>query len=276
MDWMTAYTADITQSGLSLKHGGTSRFVRDIDCLKAPCDTEVVYTEDTITLKATGEVYIKPTRWTTKGDGFYKKGSIIGEVPNYSTISYIVESLVKIFKAQGNLNYSEMMNNIKFTDCFNHSTEHTIQYSKGKVRVGNRSWKRDSRLIKIPIGGKVAPYERICSGTQSMDTLNKSSLDTRFNIFRNQITELRGATEEILEMVFCILTNGGKEWIGVMKLNTKENQSAFSAMGYGYAKKALSRVVTHDLKINAAEILSQLVMGNMFYRINASINKELQ
>lgn len=276
MDWMTSYTTDITQSGLSLKHGGTLRYVREEDQLIAPYDTEVEFTEDLIILKATGDTYIKPTRWSTKGDGFYKKGSIIGEVPNYRTISYVVESLVKIFKAQGNLNYKDMMNNIKFSDCFNHSTAHTLRYSNNKVHLGKRSWKRDSRLIKVPIGSVINPYQRICSGTQSMESMNKSSLDTRFNIFFNQISELHSATEEILEMVFCLLTNHGKDWTGVMKLNTSENNSAFSALGYGYAKKAASRIVTKDLKINAADILSQLVMGNMFYRINASINKELQ
>lgn len=271
IDWMTSFASDLTQSGLSLKHGGVNRFVQECDKFYAPYDTEVEFTEDKIILKSSGEEYIKPTRWSTRGNGFYKKGELIGEVPNYVTLTINLESIVKLLKAQGSLNYSDMSNDIQFSDCFNRSSEVTLNYSNGKVIAGNLKWKRDSRFIPYPIGTKIKPYQRLCSGLQSMSSLNKSSVSTKYNIFRNQILELRNISEEIIEMLFRIVTIGG-EFGGIMRANVGSNKSALSAIGFGYSKRALTRVVEGDLKVNSKDPMSEMIITPMLYKLIEAIN----
>lgn len=273
-DWMTAFSSDIVQSGLSLKHQSTMRFVEQFSKFKAPYDTEVEYIEDKIILKATGEEYILPTRWSTRGPGFYKKGDLIGEVPDYKTFTIKVESLVKLFKAQGSLKYREMSNNIDMKECFNRSTESKLEYRNGEVRVGKLSWRRNRDFIPYPIGSMIPPYARIRAGLQNMINLNKSNISTRFNIFYNQVNELRPINIELAEMIFKILTNNGKDYQGLQRANTKNNPNALSAAGYGYARSAMTRVVPGDLKIDTQQPLSQVLLTPMFWKLIAAINKK--
>lgn len=271
--WMTSFAEVLTQSSLALKHGGINRFVPDSHRLIAPYDTEVTYMEDVIILEAKNEVYIKPTKWSTRGPGFYKKGSLIGEVPEYVTLTINLESIVRLLKAQGSLGHKDMSNDIVFTDCFNRSKPETLTYSSGKVKVGNRSWKRDSRFINRPINSIIEPYGRISTGLQDMDKLNKSSIHTRYNIFRNQLLELREVSEEIVEMVFRIVTFGENEFGGIQRSNTSRNDSALSAIGFGYSKSALTRIVNDDLKINVKDPMSEIIITPMLYKLIDSLNK---
>lgn len=272
-DWMTAFSSDVVQSGLSLKHESTMRFVGMFSKFRAPYDTEVEYTEDRIILKATGDEYILPTRWSTRGPGFYKKDQLIGEVPDYKTFTIRVESLVKLFKAQGSLKYKEMSNSIDMKECFNRATSSKLEYRNGEVKVGKLSWRRNRDFIPYPIGTVIAPFQRIRSGLQSMVSLNKSNISTRFNIFYNQVNELRPINVELAEMLFKILTNNGKDYQGLQKANTKNNQNALSASGYGYARTALTRIVGGDLKINTEQPMSQILLTPMFWKLIDAMNK---
>lgn len=275
-DWMTAFGSDISQSGLSLKHSATMRFVEQFQKFYAPVDTDVEYTEDKIILKATGDEYILPTKWSSRGEGFYKKGELIGEVPDYKTFTINVESLIRLFKAQGSLQYKEMSNDIVFKDCFNHSHPVTLEYKNGKVKLGKITWSRDRGFIPYPIGSTIPPYHRIKSGLQSMDTLNKSNISTRFNIFYNQVVELRPINIEVVEMLFKILTQNGGDYVGLQRVNVGKNSSAIGAAGYGYTNQAMTRILGGDLKINTEDPLSQILFTPMFFKLIEALDKKSQ
>lgn len=272
--FMLAYGADLTQKGLSLKHGAMNRYVGEEFKLRASVDTYVEIGETTIKFEATGEEFIKPTKFVTRGSGFYKKDQVVGEVPYLQTISYNIEAIVSLISAVGHLGNTDMTNKLRFSRCFNGPQEGvlTLDPNGTTIRIGKLIMTRDDRLYCHPLGTKIKPYSRFCSGLQSLKSLDKEDLTTRFLIFVNQMNELHSANLEVFEMIFRIITNGGDKFKGLLRSNTSGNDNALSAAGYGYASKAASRMLKGDLKIDQNDGgISEILLQPFLYELIDSL-----
>lgn len=272
LDWMTELSSAMTQSALSLKHSGTARYVDKWDKFIAPYDTEVEFLEDRIHLKATDEYYVLPNKFSTRGNGFYKKGDLIGEIPLYKTVSYRIESMIKFISAQGSLSNHDIINKFDLTRCFNGSTPVTVEYDGKHVKLGKVVLGRD-RFIHYPIGSTIPPYKRFTSGVQNMKDFDKSSIQTKYNIFYNQLSELRGVSSEMIELFMYLIYNRkiSSNYLGIMGANVKENQSALSAIAYGYAGKQVRRILSGDLELNKEDPFSKSMLTPLLYKLITKI-----
>lgn len=269
IDYLTQLFQAITQSMLSLKHGGVMRFVEESNKLYAPVDGEVEITENRIKVHGNKTEYILPTSFSTRGSGYYKKGELIGQVPKYVTASIRLESILAFLKAQGTLGDGDMANKIDKCRCYTMSKSRTVTVTEsGRGKVGNVVVPAD-KLLLYPIGAEVPPFTRFCSGVPDMRDADNLSMQSRFNLFRSFMLSQVNVDSTILEML--LYTIGKTKYHGILATNTTQNQSALSAIAYGYAKKSLKRVVAGELKINEdpyTEINISAVMFKLIDNLN--------
>lgn len=272
-DWFTQLGQGITQSGLGLKHGGVNRYVDDYDKLICPFNTDVIILEDRIHLVKEDIYYIKPKRFVTKGDGYYRKGEVIGQVPNYYTASYRLEAIVRFLAAQGSIKDVDLNNDIEIKDCYTGSKSAKVSLSKdGKYyTIGNSKLARNSAMIQYPIGSEIPPFTRYCSGVQNMRNFDGSKLNTRIRIFKSCLSDLVKVTDDIAELLFYALTNKGGGYAGLLKSNTTNNDSALSAISYGYAKKNLTRIVKGELNIDPNDPFTEMNISPLLFSLIKNI-----
>lgn len=248
MAWISEFMQVLTQSGLAFKHSGVVRLTDPNSKLYAPVDTEVEFTDDQILIKANGTAYARPKVFNTDGNGFYKKGELIGEVPNYITAVYPAEALARLIGASGSIDDSSLSNKISLCDCYTGSKPMRVtQSSSGSVYVGKIKVPND-KLVMYPIGSEVPPFTRFTSGVQNMRSFSNASTQTQFTVFSRQVKEFIKANSLVLEVLYSLITEN-KQYVGMLRNNTTNNKSALSAIAYGYAKKALTRIVKGELNI---------------------------
>jgi len=214
---LSSLTEGLTQSGLSLKHGGRLYETDKKAGIIAPIDCTLQITDNFIVLKGE-ETYVYPrsTEFVQNyvDDNKYKKGDLVGVVYRQFTPSYRLDCVIKLIGAAGSNSRKKAINNkVLITECYAYGPGkiHYVVEDKSIVRVeiGDYSYSYDpDACYFIPEGAHVEFGQRFCTGTVNMPQALKVLKDRvlAFRLFYNQFNELiPGIAPELIEFVYSLI-----------------------------------------------------------------------
>jgi hypothetical protein len=223
----TSLTEGITQSMLSLKHGGVLRDYNQESILKAPFDCELSMDEYFITLTGGDKVYKYPVPnnfCLVSADSKFKEGDTIGLIPELYTPGMKGDSLIKFIGAAGTtMSLKYQRNSVTTSDCYcvkDGEIKYGIEQYKDKksgetktrmtVTIGGLKYKYNPNCFYcIPDGELVKIGTKICSGVEDMGYVFDHGVKDRnisYMIFYDQISKfIPKIATEVLEFIYAVI-----------------------------------------------------------------------
>lgn len=217
MSFMSSFSEKLTQGGLSLKHKAGMMFLYDDNQLLALEDGIVTFDSDFIYMS--GKKIYKPSTFVDnyKADGFYKKGEIIGYAYKLINPAYLLSCMISFVKAADTQKSKEQEKNDVLKVYLPYALEKGVVKYTGFddknffLKINERGYTLPKNcMIYVADGQEVEYGQRICSGLFNIDAFLKKEkgvkLSVVYSLFRQQILELTSINEEILELLFRIIT----------------------------------------------------------------------
>lgn len=252
---ISSLTEGLTQSGLSLKHGGALFNLDPLSKIVAPEDCTVSITDSWIILNGSKEYkFPKPSNFTQNFNptGVYKKGETVGASYHIFTPSYRLDCLITLCEARGiKSTKSFARNKVLVSDCYAVNSG-TIKYQTMgdtlKVTIGGATYSYNKEsLYLFPDGAQVNAGDRICTGVVSIRSIvgkTRNYVDT-FYFFRKQFDELiEGMNPELIEFLYTLIVRNVSGRISVKKVISAihEKDSIFTRLAFEDAKKTFKKI----------------------------------
>lgn len=248
---MTSLTEELTQSSLSLKHGGKLYFEDDINFVSQESN-KIKCIKDNLLIMDDNKFFILPNNFNhlpintkvNKGDKI-----IWGKKRNY--VDYKLEG----FKLLIDLNASKLLNKTDNAVCYA-PTNGIIKYDltpqrynrkfvKGLILLNNNVIDLyDENLIYFYANGDIInKYDRISTGIIDLPKFNKLlSLKDTFYVFCKQYYDLFGNSVniELLEILFKLIYKNDFS----VKKTLKNKQELLDSLAFGHIKDNLNKFLT--------------------------------
>ena len=239
-------TGEVTQSGLSLKHGGTTFRLRD-SVLYAPFDCEITQQGNYITI---GKIKHPVPDTFILLNKKCKKGEIIGFCNEFITPDFESDYLVDFLGGKsssdiGKYRESELGINLS-------PYEGVVSFKNGGLTIGGKDvpyW--STRLYNVVEGDVVKVGDRISDGVLSTrDLLNlhakgEISIQVVYYLFAIQLSQLLHLNSLMIEFLFRISTsydeNGILKFTGIVD-SIRNNANALTSSAFEGAKVGMSRL----------------------------------
>jgi hypothetical protein len=214
---ITSLTKELTQSGLSLKHGGYLFQLENEAKLKAPDNVEFIEDPDFIILRSSSRdyKYPRPDNFVinrTK-DNYYKKGDLIGVAYHAVTPSYRLDSVIKLTSARSiTPDKAFARNKVLVTDCYVAKSGKIKYVKKGKsikVYVGDVEYAYNPYTMYFyPEGTQLNEMDRMCNGVMNLSSYSNKVKDYEklFYYFKDQFNALiSNLSSELIEFLYVLL-----------------------------------------------------------------------
>jgi hypothetical protein len=281
---LSSLTEGLTQSGLSLKHGGRLFETDKKACIRCPEDgCHLSLTEAFIVLTTpSGKEYHYPKTenfvQNYNNTGIYKKGEVVGVSYRLFTPSYRLDSVIKLLGAQSTSSPKTILNNkVLITECYAYE-EGVLKYERvgDKVvglTIGNeRYYYNPAAAYFLPDGALVKKGERFCTGTLDLDAAirkTKSYVDV-FYVFYNQFNELiSGMSPELIEFVFSLVVHfkSGNITHKSVRAAIMDSPGTLNKLAFRDTVKTLESIDTQGLEFVEDSISRMLLPSVMLINI---------
>lgn len=255
---LSSLTEGLTQSGLSLKHGGRLYETDKLASLKAPVDCVLKLTDMFIVLQdKSGKTYVypKPINFVQNysKDGSYKKGEVVGVAYRQFTPAYRLDSVIKLIGALSSSSRKSVINNkVLISECFAYNSGEikykTIDNEVKYIEIGNQSYSYNPECMYLyPEGTMITKGQRICTGLMDTNAAIKAMKNRTdvFYLFYNQFNELiPGMTPELIEFIFSLIITLKDGRIVNKKVASAvlDSPGFFNALAFREAKKTLRKI----------------------------------
>lgn len=248
---MTSLTEELTQSALSLKHGGKLYFEDDISFISQN-DNKIIDIKDNIILMNDNKFFILPNKFNHLkiNDSINKGDKVVwGKQRHY--VDYKLEG----FKLLIDLNASKLLNKTDNAICYA-PTNGIITYDLTPQRFNRKFVKGlillndevidiyDENLIYFYANGDIInKYDRLSTGIIDLYKFNKlSSLKDTFYVFCKQYYDLFGNSVniELLEILFKLIYKNDFS----VKKTLKNKQELLDSLAFGHIKDNLNKFLT--------------------------------
>lgn len=259
ISYISSFTEGMTQSALSLKHGGSLYTQTDNSKLIAPedceCDDNDQYWIYLITENGDKLKYIKPSNWVRNfsSTNKYKKGEVVGYAYHNLTPQWKLDSIIQLVHARAVKPDKSFANNrIFMSQCYALS-DGEIKYELGpdnyhRLSINGQNYDvNEECLYMLPEGTKVKRFDRICDGVLDMGFIfaNEPDFIEDYYFFRKQLTELAPGIQEVLyEFLFKLITTRdeyGTAMNGVLN-SIHKSGSFFTELSFEDYKKTFAKV----------------------------------
>jgi hypothetical protein len=273
---ISSLTEGLTQSGLSLKHGGSLFNLDPLSKLVAPEDCTVSLTDDWIILNGSVEYrYPKPSNFTVNFNptGVYRKGETIGVSYHIFTSAYRLSCLIKLCEARGVRSpKSFTRNKVLISDCYAVKSG-KIRYQKRgdtmKITIGELTYSYNKECMYLfPDGASVRAGDRICTGVMDMQSIAGKTNDyiKTFYFFKKQFEELiEGINPELIEFLYTLIVRNASGRVTVKKVISAihEKESVFTRLAFEDAKKSFRKIGPEGEEF-IPDTLSQVLLSLLF------------
>jgi hypothetical protein len=248
---MTSLTEELTQSALSLKHGGRLYFEDDIEFTSQE-DTKITDIKDNVLLLNNNRYYILPY-----GYNHLPIGSIVnkGDKIVWGKQRHYVDYKLEGFKLLINLNASKLLNKTDKFVCYSPDSG-TITYDLTKQKYDNKYVDGlillngkvidvyNKNLVYFYANGDIInKYERLSTGIIDLYKFNNlSTLKDTFYIFCKQYYELFGnnVNIELLEILFKLIYKNDFS----VKKTLRNKTELLDSLAFGNIKDNLNKFLT--------------------------------
>lgn len=258
ISFMTSIVENLTQSGLSLKHGGRLFEIDRSSVLRAPFDCRIELDKDWVTFigKGLNSRVPRPNKFQIfEGKKSFKKGDIVGWIFKLVNPSYNLDSLIKLLGANSSKSTKKHEKNVlNIQDCYS-ITDGPIYYTIEEDHViamisGSKHVLSKDTLLLFPEGSHVNKGDRISSGVVDLPLLLGATddLDLIYRIFRDQYITLMGMSirEEMMEFLFTVIckseTPNELNYMGIAK-KARSNKSFFSLISFERASQVVKSAI---------------------------------
>jgi hypothetical protein len=281
---LSSLTEGLTQSGLSLKHGGRLFETDKKACIICPEDgCHLSLTDAFIVLTSpSGREYLYPKTENFVQNytniGRYKKGDVVGVSYKLVTPSYRLDSVIKLLGAQSTSSPKTVLNNkVLVTECYAYG-EGILKYERtgdkvtGIVIGDQRYYYNPSAAYFIPDGTLVKKGERFCTGTLDLDAAirkTKSYKDV-FYLFYNQFNELiSGMSPELIEFVFTLIVHykNGNITHKTVRAAIMDSPGTLNKLAFRDTVKTLESIDTQGVEFVGDSISRMLLPSVMLVNI---------
>jgi hypothetical protein len=281
---LSSLTEGLTQSGLSLKHGGRlfeTDKLAGIVCPEDDCHLNL--TDAFIVLTSpSGKEYLYPKtdnfvqNYTNTGK--YKKGEVVGVAHKLVTPSYRLDSVIKLLGAQSTSSPKTVLNNkVLITECYAYE-EGILKYEKvgdkvTGVTIGNiRYYYNPSASYFIPDGTLVKKGQRFCTGTMDLDAAIRKTKNYKqvFYLFYNQFNELiSGMSPELIEFVFTLVVHNrnGNITHKTVRSAIMDSPGTFNKLAFRDTVKTLESIDAQGVEFVSDSISRMLLPSVMLMNI---------
>lgn len=295
LSFATSLVEAITQSSLSLKHGGHERLIDKGGYLKAPKACTLKEESNWIILHPrSGDdlKYPRPTNFISTGQTEFKGGDLVGTAYNSVSPIYRLNALCNLTRASGGSGklYFEK-DNVIISDCYA-LEDGEVNYKENKygeieVWIGSRQYEYNPQCMYFhPQGAKVRKFDRICSGVVNMSRVSLdlgNDISGIFMIFRDQflnlmhpgsfgkngISDPHDTQEEIMELLFAALTRVSVnpetmeidqvEYMGTHN-GIMDKKSFYTVLSYGYSSRAVDKALKGNLTLEG-DLMTDTILG---------------
>jgi DNA-directed RNA polymerase, beta'' subunit/160 kD subunit len=245
----------VTQSSLSLKHGGNLFNLDPNAALYAPEDCVLTCSKNTLELTTEGSKLILPKSRTfvinRVRDNSYEKGDLIGYSYNPTTPSSNLDGIIRLTKSRAMIQEKRFARNeVISSQCYALS-DGIISYdfSKGEVTIGTHTYELNPNCTYyFPSGTIVKKYDRICSGVADLDFIlsNSSTMEEGYYFFRNQFNELiSGISHPLIEFIYSLIvkeTDRGITLRGVLD-SIYDDSSLYMGLSFEAPRKTFKKIL---------------------------------
>jgi len=281
---LSSLTEGLTQSGLSLKHGGRL-FETDknaaIRCPKNGCHLSITETYVVLT-SPSGREYLYPKTdnfvQNYNNTGIYQKDEVVGVSYRLFTPSYRLDSVIKLLGAQSTNSRKTILNNkVMISECYAYS-DGVIKYEKVGdkivgVKIGDKEYSYNpSACYFIPEGTEIKKGQRFCTGTMDLDAAirkTKSYKDV-FYLFYHQFNELiSGMAPELIEFVFSLVVSykNGNITHKTVRAAIMDSPGTFNKLAFRDTKKTLESIDTQGLEFVGDSVSRMLLPSVMLINL---------
>jgi len=261
---MMELTRDVTQSALSLKHGGALQIPTD-ERIVALRDGEIKHdltTDRILTLDFEGtpisyilpEKYIKSKKWKT---GRFSKGDVICYLDRIDPIDKPLADFIALTGS-----FSKTASKTKLKICYSPWDGQIIYDVNAKlIHIGTQSLPLyGDEIYYYPNGYKIKRGERICSGVLDGTGFDNQAQDIGwgFYVFHDQLRLVlkKNFNVELSEILFKAIRENGNS----IRRSMFSQDKFVNQITHGYAKQNIKDFIGKDI---GGGLMTRLMLGDM-------------